>query len=85
MLYTLIQVYFTLKFFTKYMMILKISINNWRMVVANLHHVVRKENVEQLEWYKKSKEVKESKKIMIKNTEYFQYMRPTKELFLSSY
>ena len=67
------------------MMILKISINNWRMVVANLHHVVRKENVEQLEWYKKSKEVKESKKIMIKNTEYFQYMRPTKELFLSSY
>ena len=55
------------------------------MVVANLHHVVRKENVEQLEWYKKSKEVKESKKIMIKNTEYFQYMRPTKELFLSSY
>ena len=67
------------------MMILKIAINNWRMVVANLHHVVRKENVEQLEWYKKSKEVKESKKIMIKNTEYFQYMRPTKELFLSSY
>ena len=32
--------------------------DNWKMVLANLEHVVRKESVEQTEWYKKSKEVK---------------------------
>ena len=32
--------------------------DNWRMVLANLEQVVRKESVEQIEWYKKSKEAK---------------------------
>ena len=32
--------------------------DNWRMVLANQEQVVRKESVERIEWYKKSKEVK---------------------------
>ena len=40
--------------------------NNWRMVLANLGQVVIKGSVERIEWYKKSKEVKLSKEIMIR-------------------
>ena len=32
--------------------------DNWRMVLANLEQVVRKESVDRIEWNKKSKKVK---------------------------
>ena len=40
--------------------------DNWRMALANWSMWFEKKSVEQTEWYKKSKEMKESKKIMIK-------------------
>ena len=40
--------------------------DNSRMVSANLEQMVPRESVEGIEWYKKSKEMRWSKKIMIK-------------------
>ena len=40
--------------------------SNWRMVLANWSKSFAKKSVEQTEWYKRSKEMGKSKKIMIK-------------------
>ena len=40
--------------------------DNWKMVLANLEHVIQNESIEQIKWYGKSKEVKWDKKIMKK-------------------
>ena len=49
------QVYFTLTLFTKYIVIFKMWIDNWRMVLAKWFV---KKSVERIVWYKKSKEMK---------------------------
>ena len=44
------QVYFTLNLLKKYIVVFKIWMDNWRMVSAKLEQVVRKEDLEQIEW-----------------------------------
>ena len=53
-LYTsyIIQVYFTLNLFAKYIAIFKIWMDNWRMVLANLEKVVWRKRVARIEWYR---------------------------------
>ena len=52
------QVYFSPNFFTKYILIFNIWMDNWRMVYANLEHVVQKEKCGMNGMIWDSKEVK---------------------------
>ena len=48
------QLYFSHNLFTKFIVIFKNWMDNWIMGLANLEQVVQKENIERIEWYKKS-------------------------------